>query len=118
VKRSSAILLWISLVCSATGSALAIDAVIMLHRLLHPQLDGGASLIEPRRASDFASGTVVHVSPTSVILFLPIVAWVIVRITDRGALNRLLGRVATWSALIYVLLMIGTILWIEDTISR
>jgi hypothetical protein len=110
MKRSSAILLWISLLGSLGASVFQVLDAITAYRTLH--------LIEIDPYSDFASHIVVHISTTSIIEFLPIVAWLFVRVADRPALNSWLGRCATWSVLAYLLLMIGTILWIGRTVTR
>jgi hypothetical protein len=67
--------------------------------------------------SDVASVVVFQLSASSIIAFLPTVAWFIVWLADRQAVKTRLGNTATWCCLVYLVITLGTIFWSETLIT-
>lgn len=128
MKRSSAILLWISLVWSFVGMLFGIFSGILIYQLLHPatfvvppeskvRLHQGTDSIEVMRDLDFAGGAVIHISPNIICALIPIAAWLVVWLTDREAINLPLGRLATWMGALYLVFVIVALVWMECLVT-
>ena len=128
MKRSSAILLWISLVWSFVGMLFGIFSAVLIYQLLHPaafvvpsasrvRLHQGTDSIEVMRDLDFAGGAVIHISPNIVCALIPIAAWLVVWLTDREAVKMPLGRLATWTGVAYLFLVIVALVWLESLVT-
>ena len=123
MKRTSAILLWISLLWSFLGLIFGVFSAILVYQLLHPPsvvLPSGAGVewhrgndtIEVMRR-DFAGGTVIHVSSNVFFATIPVGLWLLVWLSDWKALRQPLGIAATWSSAVYLLFIIASLLWME-----
>jgi len=129
MKRSSLLLLWISFLGAVGGSVFQVIGAFTLYQLLHrvflaniPAADGQLPRAMndseiARQQMDFAGGTVVHVSAGAPFALLPILAWFIVWIADRGALKKWVGRAATWSNLFYFLVGLAMTFWLERFVT-
>jgi hypothetical protein len=125
MKRSSVVLLWISFLGAIGGSVFQVIGAFTLYQLLHRVFSANIPAADEqlpramndseiaRQQMDFAGGTVVHVGLGAPFALLPVLAWFVVWIADRGALKEWLGRAATWSNLFYLLLGLAMTFWLE-----